>query len=63
MKTFKQHILEKLKVSSSSVLSSDVEEKISNRRSKTTIKDKIKLISENKLYFIFSIFYFTCNII
>ena len=51
MKSFKQHILEKLKVSSSSVLSSDVEEKISNRRSKTTIKDKIKLIPENKLYF------------
>jgi hypothetical protein len=33
MKSFKKHIFEKLKVSSSSV-SSDVEEKISNRRSK-----------------------------
>lgn len=51
MKTFKQHIFEKLRVSSSSVLSSDVEEKISNRRSKTTVKDKFKLNTVNKLYF------------
>lgn len=50
MKTFKQHIFEKLRVSSSSV-SSDVEEKIANRRSKSVIKNRIKLIPENKLYF------------
>ena len=50
MKDLKQHIFEKLKVSSSSV-SSDVEEKISNRRSKSVIKNRIKLIPENKLYF------------
>lgn len=50
MKTFKQHIFEKLKVSSSSA-SSDVEEKISNRRSKTTIKNRFKLLPDNKLYF------------
>ena len=49
MKTFKQHIFEKLKVSSS--VSSDVEEKISNRRSKTQVKNRIKLIPDNKLYF------------
>ena len=48
MKTFKQHIFEKLKVSTSY---SEVEEKISNRRSKTTIKDKLKLSTDNKLYF------------
>ena len=50
MKTFKQHILEKLKVSSSSV-SSDVEEKISNRRSKAQIKNRFKLSPYNKLSF------------
>lgn len=50
MKTFKQHILEKLKVSSSSV-SSDVEEKISNRRSKTNVQNRFKLIPQNKLEF------------
>lgn len=48
MKTFKQHIFEKLKVSSSY---SDVEEKISNRRSKTSIKGRMKLNPDNKLYF------------
>lgn len=50
MKTFKQHILEKLKVSSSSV-SSDVEEKISNRRSKTNVQNRFKLIPQNKTKF------------
>lgn len=50
MKDLKQHIFEKLRVSSSSV-SSDVEEKIANRRSKSVIKNRIKLIPENKLYF------------
>ena len=50
MKDLTQHIFEKLKVSSSSV-SSDVEEKISNRRSKTQVKNRIKLIPDNKLYF------------
>ena len=50
MKDLKLHIFEKLRVSSSSV-SSDVEEKISNRRSKTVLKNRIKLIPENKLYF------------
>lgn len=50
MKTFKQHIFEKLKVSSSSA-SSDVEEKISNRRSKTTIQNRFKLRQHTKLNF------------
>lgn len=50
MKTFKQHIFEKLKVSSSSV-PSDVEEKISNRRSKTAVQNRFKLIPQNKLEF------------
>jgi hypothetical protein len=50
MKTFKQHIFEKLKVSSSSV-SSDVEEKISNRRSKANIKNRFKLTQHTKLNF------------
>ena len=50
MKGLKQHILEKLKVSSSSV-SSDVEEKISNRRSKTAVQNRFKLIPQNKLEF------------
>lgn len=50
MKTFKQHILKKLKVSSSSV-SSDVEEKISNRRSKTNVQNRFKLIPQNKTKF------------
>ena len=50
MKTFKHHILEKLKVSSSSV-SSDVEEKISNRRSKANIKNRFKLTQHTKLNF------------
>ena len=50
MKTFKQHILEKLKVSSSSV-SSDVEEKIANRRSKAQVKNRFKLSPYNKLSF------------
>lgn len=50
MKDLKQHIFEKLKVSSSSV-SSDVEEKISNRRSKTSVRDNFKLNTVNKLYF------------
>ena len=47
MKNFKQHILEKLKIS----MHSDLEEKISNRRSKTTIKDKLSLTLPNKLHF------------
>lgn len=50
MKTFKQYIFEKLKVSSSSV-SSDVEEKIANRRSKAQIKNRFKLSPYNKLSF------------
>ena len=50
MKTFKQHIFEKLKISSSSV-SSDVEEKISNRRSKVNIKNRFKLTQHTKLNF------------
>ena len=50
MKTFKQHILEKLKVSSSSI-SSDFEEKISNRRSKTSVKNRFRLIEQNRLNF------------
>lgn len=50
MKTFKQHIFEKLKVSSSSV-PSDFEEKIANRRSKITLKDRIMLFRHNKLHF------------
>ena len=50
MKDLKQHIFEKLKVSSSSV-SSDVEEKISNRRSKTSVKNRFTLIEQNKLNF------------
>ena len=50
MKSFKQHIFEKLRVSSSSV-SSDVEEKISNRRSKTSFKNRFMLIEQNKLNF------------
>lgn len=48
MKTFKQHIVEKLKVSTSY---SDIEEKISNRRSKTTIKDELSLTLPYKLHF------------
>jgi hypothetical protein len=47
MKTFKQHILEKLKVS----VYSELEEKISNRRSKTSIKNRFTLIEQNKLNF------------
>ena len=50
MRNFKDIIIEKLKVSSSSV-SSDVEEKISNRRSKTSFKNKFKLLEQNKLNF------------
>ena len=50
MKTFKQHIFEKLRVSSSSV-SSDVEEKIANRRSKAQVKNRFKLSPYNKLSF------------
>lgn len=50
MKDLKQHIFEKLKVSSSSV-SSDVEEKIANRRSKAQIKNRFKLRPYNKLSF------------
>lgn len=50
MKTFKQHILEKLKVSSSSVYN-DVEEKISNRRSKTNVQNRFKLKEQNKVNF------------
>ena len=50
MKSFKQHILEKLKVSSTSVYN-DVEEKISNRRSKTKVQNRFKLIPQNKLEF------------
>lgn len=50
MKDLKQHIFEKLRVSSSSV-SSDVEEKISNRRSKTTLKNRFSLTVSNKLRF------------
>lgn len=50
MKDLKHHIFEKLRVSSSSV-SSDVEEKISNRRSKTNIKDRFKLRQHTKLNF------------
>jgi hypothetical protein len=50
MKDLKQHIFEKLKVSSSSVYS-DVEEKIANRRSKTSIKNRFTLIEQNKLNF------------
>ena len=50
MKTFKQHILEKLKVSSSSVYN-DVEEKISNRRSKTNVQNRFNLIPQNKTKF------------
>jgi hypothetical protein len=47
MKTFKQHILEKLKVS----VYSELEEKIANRRSKTNIKNRFTLIEQNKLNF------------
>ena len=50
MKDLKQHIFEKLKVSSSSV-SSDVEEKIANRRSKTTVQNRFKLSQYTKLNF------------
>ena len=50
MKSFKTHIFEKLRVSSSSI-SSDVEEKISNRRSKTSVKNRFRLIEQNKLNF------------
>jgi len=50
MKDLKQHIFEKLKVSPSPI-SNDIEEKISNRRSKTSIKDKFPLGRNNKLYF------------
>lgn len=50
MKDLKQHIFEKLKVSSSSV-SSDVEEKIANRRSKAQIKNRFKLRQHTKLNF------------
>ena len=50
MKSFKTHIFEKLRISSSSV-SSDVEEKISNRRSKTAVQNRFKLIPQNKLEF------------
>ena len=50
MKGLKQHIFEKLRVSSSSA-SSDVEEKISNRRSKSVLKNRIKLSPYNKLSF------------
>lgn len=51
MKTFKQHIFEKLRISSSSVSNSEVEEKISNRRSKTSKRDRIRLSPTNKLFF------------
>jgi hypothetical protein len=47
MKDLKQHILEKLKISAHS----ELEEKIANRRSKTTIKDKLALTLPNKLHF------------
>ena len=47
MKDFKQHILEKLKISSYS----ELEEKIANRRSKTSIKNRFALIEQNKLNF------------
>ena len=50
MKSFKTHIFEKLRVSSSSV-PSDVEEKIANRRSKANIKNRFTLIEQNKLNF------------
>lgn len=50
MKDLKQHIFEKLRVSSSSV-SSDVEEKIANRRSKTSFKNRFKLTQHTKLNF------------
>ena len=50
MKSFKTHIFEKLRISSSSV-SSDVEEKISNRRSKTSVKNRFRLIEQNRLNF------------
>ena len=50
MKGLKQHIFEKLRVSSSSV-SSDVEEKIANRRSKTTVQNRFKLSQYTKLNF------------
>jgi len=50
MKGLKQHIFEKLKVSPSSI-SNDVEEKISNRRSKTAVQNRFKLIPQNKLEF------------
>lgn len=50
MKDLKQHIFEKLRVSSSSV-SSDVEEKIANRRSKAQLKNRFKLSPYNKLSF------------
>ena len=50
MKDLKQHIFEKLRVSSSSV-SSDVEEKIANRRSKSVLKNRFKLSPHNKLRF------------
>lgn len=48
MKTFKQHIVEKLKVSTSY---SDIEEKIFNRRSKTNVQNRFNLIPQNKLKF------------
>lgn len=50
MKSFKTHIFEKLRISSSSV-SSDVEEKIANRRSKAQLKNRFKLSPYNKLSF------------
>ncbi len=50
MKQLKQHIFEKLKVSSSSV-SSDVEEKIANRRSKAQVQNRFKLSPYTKLNF------------